>query len=67
MSIGRQIAALRARAGITQAELARLAGCAQSLICKVESGGNTSLERFQSIATALGEYLVIHPVFVAEE
>ncbi len=67
MPIGRQIAALRARAGITQTELARLAGCAQSLICKVESGGGTSLACLQSIATALGEYLVIHPAFAADE
>lgn len=67
MSIGRQIARLRTDAGISQTELARRIRCAQSLICKIEGGGGTSLSQLQNIADALGESLIIHPVFKGEE
>ena len=67
MSIGRQITHIRTLAGISQTQLARMVCCAQSQICKIEGGGGTSLAQLQNIADALGESLIIHPVFQAEE
>ena len=68
MSIGRQIARLRIEAGISQSELARRVSCTQSMICMIEGGrANGSLTMLQCIADALGESLVIHPIFMGEE
>ena len=67
MSVAQQIARHRQLAGLTQAELARRAGCAQSQICKIEGGGGCSLETLQAIADALGESLRIEPALLGEE
>lgn len=67
MSIAQQIAHLRQRAGLTQAELARLAGFSQPQIWKIEGGGGCSMEALQAIADALGESLHIHPTLLGEE
>ena len=67
MSIGQQIARLRTNAKMSQRELARRVSCTQPQICQIEGGAGASLARLQSIADVLGESLVIHPVFQAEE
>mgnify|MGYP003129228484 FL=1 len=67
MPIAQQIARHRQLAGLTQSELARRVGCAQSQICKIEGGGGCSLEPLQAIADALGETLRIDPAQLGEE
>jgi len=67
MSIGQQIARLRTNAGMSQRELARRVSCTQPQICKIEGGGGCSLTQLQDLASALGESLVIHPIFQGEE
>ena len=53
--IGRRIADLRARRGLTQEELAELSGVSISVIRKVEQGrGGARMETFHAIARALG-------------
>jgi transcriptional regulator with XRE-family HTH domain len=68
MSIGRQIARLRTEAGMSQSELARRVSCTQSMISMIEGGScGSSLTMLQCIADALGESLIIHPIFMGEE
>lgn len=58
--VGDAVTAARARAGITQGELANRAGIDQSDISKIERGlANPSVSTLNRIAAALGERLVI--------
>ncbi len=56
--IGALIRSLRMAAGLSQRQLARLAGVSQSLIAKIETGKvNPRFETVQRILSALREYL----------
>ena len=52
--IGRRIAELRARRGMTQEELAENAGISISVVKKLEQGGTSRMESYTAIARALG-------------
>ncbi|MBR3135320.1 helix-turn-helix domain-containing protein, partial [Candidatus Saccharibacteria bacterium] len=55
VEIGELISRLRQQKGITQTELARLAGTSQSAIHRIESGGqNISLDMIKKLSTHLG-------------
>lgn len=59
-SLGRQIAAARKAAGLTQAALATKTGIQQSLISRIENGkGNPTLETLHCLAKALDAKLHI--------
>lgn len=56
--LGLNIARLRRKAGLTQAELADRAGTTQAMISRIESGrGNPTYELLERIATATGRPL----------
>ena len=56
----RELIAARARAGITQAELAQRMGTTQSAIARLESGRRTpSIDTVQRYARALGARAVV--------
>lgn len=56
----RELIAARARAGITQAELAQRMGTTQSAIARLESGKRTpSIDTVQRYARALGARAVV--------
>jgi hypothetical protein len=52
---------LRKRRGLTQAQLARKAGVARSLIARVEAGGDVRLSTLRAIFDALGFGLLMLP------
>lgn len=55
MSIGTNIKQKRKSAGLTQAELARLAGITQAMLCQIERGTkNPSLQVSFELAAQLG-------------
>ena len=51
--MGKTIRTLRKQRGLTQAELAKLAGVSTISITRYEAGGNLSLSNAKKIATAL--------------
>ena len=61
MAVGREILALRTKAGLTQRELAELVGTTASVICRLEDADYTghSLAILQRIASALRRRLEI--------
>ena len=61
-SAARKIAALRAEAGLTQRQLAKLVGTTASVICRLENADyeSHSLAMLQRIAAALDRRVEIH-------
>jgi DNA-binding XRE family transcriptional regulator len=56
---GAQLAEVRKRLGMTQAQLAEVAGLSQARISQIENGKATSLETLRAYVTALGGHLDI--------
>jgi transcriptional regulator with XRE-family HTH domain len=59
--IGAQLAEARNRAGLTQLEMARKLGVAQSRISRIEHQANPRMDTVQSYARALGLEIVLVP------
>jgi transcriptional regulator with XRE-family HTH domain len=59
--IGAQLAKARTRAGLTQLEMARKLGIAQSRISRIERQANPRMDTVQSYARALGLEIVLVP------
>jgi DNA-binding XRE family transcriptional regulator len=49
----------REEAGLTQAQLAQLAGVTQATISRIERGDNISFEKLSKIAHAMGKSLTV--------
>ncbi|HET6212096.1 MAG TPA: helix-turn-helix transcriptional regulator [Micromonosporaceae bacterium] len=56
---GAQLAEIRKQLGITQAQLADVAGLSQARISQIENGSATTLETLRAYVTALGGHLDI--------
>ncbi len=60
--VARQMQAARTQAGITQAELARRMHTTQSVVSRIESGVNVSIETLARFAEACGSRLRVQMV-----
>jgi transcriptional regulator with XRE-family HTH domain len=60
--VGNRIQEVRTGEKLTQAELAKRAGCARKTIIALESGDNTSTHTLIRVLTALGMALDIQPL-----
>lgn len=49
----------RTEAGLTQSELAELAGTSQKTVANIEKGDNVTIDKFTEIANALGKRVKI--------
>lgn len=63
----RKMIQARKRAGMSQADVARVMGISQPRVAKIESGGNISLEILRRYARATGSDLVIDFAVQGEE
>ena len=61
MTVGDKLREVRKANGLTQAELARLAGVHQSYVSRVERGQDTSLSTLRALAGLLDLELVLVP------
>lgn len=62
LELGEQIASLRADAGMTQTQLADVAGVPQPEISRIERGaGNPTRDTLARLASALGAHLTLIP------
>ncbi len=60
-SMARELLAARARAGLTQGEVAQRMGTTQSVIARLESGTRMpSMRTMQRYAQAVGAHVVVH-------
>jgi len=63
MSVAYQVASLRVRRGLSQAELAETVGASERTISRIEGGSkNPSLNLLQKVADALGGELEVRLV-----
>jgi len=60
--VARQMQAARAQAGLTQADLARRMHTTQSVVSRIESGVNVSIETLARFAEACGSRLQVQMV-----
>jgi len=60
--VARQIQAVRRQAGLTQVELARRMETTQSVVSRIESGTNVSIETLARYAEACGSRLQVQMV-----
>lgn len=60
--VARQMQAARAQAGLTQADLARRMHTTQSVVSRIESGVNVSIETLARFAEACGSRLQVRMV-----
>ena len=58
--VARELAEARRDAGLTQAEIAALMGTTQSVVSRIESGVNVSMETVARYAAACGRRLEVH-------
>jgi transcriptional regulator with XRE-family HTH domain len=63
-SMGEQ---LRAARDVSQRHLAEFAGLHQSVVCRIENGGDTNWRTWRRLFNALGYELVLTPLSVSEE
>ena len=55
--LARELAAKRARLGVTQTELAAAMGTSQSAVARIESGADTRMSTIERYAACLGQRL----------
>lgn len=69
MRITQDLAALRERRGLSQAQLARVLGVSQPAVAKLEAGrsGNVGLKTLIRVATVLGAVLAITLIASADD
>lgn len=58
--IASELAAARKASGLTQAQIAAVMGTTQSVVSRIESGANVSVETIARYAQACGKKLEVH-------